>query len=182
LVDGWEVPVERIANFDDCDLVEPPLVRAVSRPLRGESVTMLADVPVVELTDADAARLTAAPRQKGVPDATTLLADFLDEMRARKYRAEVESRDSWSIADENELVALSTRYAAGRYRAYRPYLVRAVAKHEGTGSFYAGLCGSDLHVVHGSLGRNIPLSTRVPLVIYLSRQPHRVFASWSMAE
>jgi hypothetical protein len=182
LVEGWEVPVERIANFDDCDLVEPPLVRAVSPPLRDEGITMLADGPVVELTDVEAARLTGAPRQNDVPSATILLADFLDEMRARKHRAEVERRDSWSVADENELVALSARYAAGGHRSYKPYLVRAVAKHEGTGHFYAGLCGGDLQIVHGSLGRSTPPSTRVPLVIYLSQQPHRVFATWSIAE
>jgi hypothetical protein len=182
LADAWEVPSPTVADDADCTLVEPPLIGAVHTSLRAQSTAALADVPVVELTEGEAARLIAAPRQNDAPLAPILLANFLDEMRERKHRAEVESRDSWSVADENELVALSARYAAGGHRSYRPYLVRAVAKHEGTGGFYAKMCGRDLHVSHGSLGRTIPPSTRVPLVIYLNRQPDRVFATWSIAE
>ena len=175
-------PTRPVTSVEDCDPIEPPLIRTVRPSLRKQSIATLADIPVVELTDLEAARLIEAPRPRNAPLGTILLASFLDEMRARKHRAEVERRDSWSVADEDELIALSARYADGGHRAYRPYLVRAVAKHEGTGRFYGEICGRDLSILHGSLGRSTPPSTRVPLVVFLSQQPDRVFASWSIAE
>lgn len=182
LLDGWEVPVERIADMDVCEAIESPLVRPVNPALRGAGVAMLSKASFVEVTDAEAKRLIGAGEQSDTQNASSLVANYLSEARARKHRAVVESRDSWSEADENELASLSTRFENGHFSGYKPYLVRAVAKHEGTGRFYAELCGGDLKIVHGSLGRTTPPSTRVPLVVYLRQQPSRVFATWSMAE
>jgi hypothetical protein len=182
VADSWEVPATSFASAEGCYLIEPPLVRAVNAVLRSESTATLAAAPIVKLTDEEAARLIGAEPLEDSALAASLMQSYLDEMRSRKHRAEVERRDSWSVADETEFDALSARYAAGSYRAYRPYLVRAVAKHEGTGAFYAELCGRDLRVVHGSLGRSTPPSTKVPLVIFLNEQPDRVLATWSIAE
>lgn len=182
LADSWEDSGAPLADSQGCSLIPPPLIHVVSLSYRYQSIATLAETSIVKLTEAEAARLMGGGGQIAASSATGLVASFLDEMRARKRRARVERRDSWSIADEGELAALSARYAAAEFRPFKPYLVRAVAKHEGTGAFSADMCGRSLHIQHGSLGRTTPPSTRVPLVIFLSQQPTQVFATWSIAE
>lgn len=62
-----------------------------------------------------------------------------------------------------------------------PYLVRAAGKNALAGTFEAQLCGDVLWVSHRSLGRDIPPSIRLPVVVFLDRPPARVFVSVSMA-
>jgi hypothetical protein len=180
--DAWEVTIGHTVNWDDCKPVEPPLVRPLNAQSRGEGVAMLRDVSFIEVTDAEGARLTGAGKQSHATNAERLISNYLDEMRVKKRRATVERRGSWSLEDENEFAFISRRSAAEAYRGYKPYLVRAIAKNEGTGTFYVYICGDDLEITHGSLGHSVPQSQRVPLVIYLKRQPQRVFAAWAMAE
>jgi hypothetical protein len=82
-----------------------------------------------------------------------------------------------------QAVALVGRQAsvpAGR--GLRPFLVRAVAKYEGTGAFEADMCGTSLPIVHGSLGHSTPPSIRAPIVVFLPNLPAKVYVSWQMAE
>jgi hypothetical protein len=63
----------------------------------------------------------------------------------------------------------------------KPYLVRATAKNAVAGAFEARLCAGVLWISHRSLGRDIPPSVRLPVVVYLDRPPTRLFVSVSMA-
>ncbi len=182
LNDEWETPRSSLPSAEDCGQIETVLIHPVSPSLRDQGIALLSDVSLVELSDEDAARLIDVPNHTHVPLATALVAAELDELRARRHRAVVERKDSWTGGDEVDLAALSSRYDAGDYQSFRPYLVRAVAKNEGTGGFYASLCKSDLRIEHGSLGHSIPPSTRVPLVVFLRQPPQRVFVTWGMAE
>lgn len=181
-IDEWETPNLFPAAIEGCDQIPTPLVQALKDSARDQSIAILADVSAVQLTDEDAARLIDVSLDTNTSLASTLVATDLDELRARRHRAVVERRDSWTGADEVELASLSESYTAGDYQDYRPYLVRAVAKNEATGGFYASVCEGDLYVEHGSLGRSVPPSTRVPLVVFLRQPPSRVFVTWSMAE
>lgn len=87
------------------------------------------------------------------------------------------------LSDEQAL-ALGRRPPPPDATSRRPFLVRAVAKVEATGGFYASLCGSDLRVLHGSLAHRsvMPPTVRVPLIVYLQRAPRRVLSYWQLAE
>lgn len=181
-IDEWETPGLVSAAIEGCEQTPTKLVQELKPSVRDQSIAMLADVSAFHLSDEDAARLIDVSLGINTSLASTLVATDLEELRARRHRAVVESRDSWSGADEVELASLSESYQAGSYQDYRPYLVRAVAKNEATGHFYASMCEGDLYVEHGSLGHSVPPSTRVPLLVFLSQPPNRVFVTWSMAK
>jgi hypothetical protein len=83
-----------------------------------------------------------------------------------------------SAAQAAELAPRAAGAAAG---GAKPYLVRATAKNEATGVFYAQVCGGALWISHHSLGRDIPPSVRLPVVVFLDRPPTRLFVSVGMA-
>lgn len=180
--DEWENPNSFPAAIETCDEIPTSLLHEVTRPEREQSIASLTDVSTIQLTEEEAARLIDVPRLGDTSLASSLVAAELDALRARKHRAVVERRDRWSRVDEAVLASLSESFAAEVYETYRPYLVRAVAKNEGTGRFYASMCEDALYVHHGSLGRSIPPSTRVPIVVFLNQPPIEVFVTWSMAE
>lgn len=63
----------------------------------------------------------------------------------------------------------------------RPFLVRAVAGAN-TGWFQIYACDAGLFVGHGSMSREPPIPSRMPLVLWLMRQPGRVYATWVFAQ
>jgi hypothetical protein len=63
----------------------------------------------------------------------------------------------------------------------RPFLVRAIVKNEVAGRFDVTACADGLHVIHASLGQDIPPSTRLPIVVFLDRRPATVYVEWQMA-
>lgn len=161
------------------------MIRPLNPPHREEGVAMLSEATSRELTDAEAARLLGIERREGQPLAVTVFERFLEEMRQRKHRAEVERRDSWSLADQQEFERLSTRLATGDQLAYRPYIVRAVSKfgdgHGGAPTMYGDLCGDDLHLVALVFSYTIPPSVAVPTIVFLPRPPIRVVATVQVA-
>jgi hypothetical protein len=63
----------------------------------------------------------------------------------------------------------------------RPFLVRAVMGAR-TGWFQIYPCSAGLFVGHGSMSQEPPIPSRVPLVVWLLRQPIRVYATWVFAQ
>lgn len=185
VLEGWETFVADIPAPRNCEGIGQPMIRPLNPPHREEGVAMLAAVPVRELSDGEAARLLGVDAQPGRALASTLFEDSLTKMRARKYRAEVERRDSWSVADEQELARLVARFETGDHNGYRPYLVRAVSKfgdgHDGAPTMYGDLCDGDLHLQTLVFSYTIPPSERVPAIVFLPRAPERVIASVMVA-
>ena len=161
------------------------MIQPLNPPQRDEAVAILSNVPIRPITDAEAARLLGLPEPRGETLATAVFRAFLDEMRQRKHRAEVERRDSWSVADQQELERLTALFETGVQSGYRAFLVRAVSKFgDGHGGppFMAGdLCGGDLHLQTLVFSYTIPPSVRVPAVVFLPRAPQRVIASVMVA-
>jgi hypothetical protein len=62
-----------------------------------------------------------------------------------------------------------------------PFLVRAVMGAQ-TGWFQVYVCRAGLFVGHGSMSREPPIPSRMPLVLWLMEQPARVYATWSFAQ
>ena len=154
-------------------------------PQRELAVEMLSSVAFRELSESEAASLIAVERRPGQRLATTVFGEYLSEMGQRKHRAEVERRDSWSVADQRDLERLTARFESGDHRRYRPYLVRAVSKfgdgHGGSPTIFGDLCGGVLRLLTLTFSYTIPPSVRVPTVVFLPRPPDRVVATVTVA-
>jgi hypothetical protein len=184
VIQGWETFIGDAQNpGPTCADISQPMVQPTNPPQREAAVAMLSRVAVRRLSDRDAARLLGVQLRRGQPLATTVFERYLGEMRQRKHRAEVERRDSWSLADQRELETLTARFETGDHRRYRPYLVRAVSKFGDGGApvMFGGLCGDILHLMTVTFSYTIPPSVRVPALVFLSRPPERVVATVTVA-
>jgi hypothetical protein len=87
-----------------------------------------------------------------------------------------------SIVSMEESIA---KYYAGTHmhcaKGLKPYLVRAVYGHGGTGGYSVTRIGSDILVSHGSLGRTSP-ANKSALVLCLDFAPVVVYTSVEIAE
>ncbi|NOW48158.1 hypothetical protein FHW96_004342 [Novosphingobium sp. SG751A] len=184
--DAWETrnstSPEKSAAFKDCEEIPRVLIQTVPNTARNKAIAMLDNISAIPMADRDAARLIEFPLKGRSSLSSTLVATEIAELNARKHQALDQNQGSWSLADSGELNSLSERYESGIYRTSRPYLVRAVAKNEKTGRFFVSACKDDLYIEHGSLGHSIPPSIRVPLVVFLSHPPSKVFVGWNIAE
>jgi hypothetical protein len=184
VIQGWETFIGDAPNAaSSCVELSLPMVRPTNPPQREAAVAMLSHAVFRRLSDGEAARLLGVQRRRGQPLATTVFEQDLGEMRQRKHRAEVERRDSWSVADQDELERLTARFETGDHRRYRPYLVRAVSKFgdHSTPTMFGSLCGGVLHLMTLTFSYTIPPSVRVPTVVFLLRPPERVVATVTVA-
>lgn len=184
MLQGWETFIEDAPNPTmDCADIGQPMIVPTNPPQRERAVEMLSRVVFRRLSEAAAARLIGVERRRGEHLATTMFERYLEEMRQRKHRAEVERRDSWSVADQRELERLTARFEAGDHRRYRPYLVRAVSKFGdgGAPTMFGDLCGGVLRLTTLTFSYTIPPSVPVPAIVFLPRPPARVVATVTVA-
>jgi hypothetical protein len=182
VLQGWETFIgDAPIEWSNCAYIGQPMIVPTNPPQREIAVAMLSRVAVRRLSESAAARLIGAERRRGQRLSTTLFERHLDEMRQRKHRAEVERRDSWSVADQRELERLTARFESGDHGRYRPYLVRAVSKfgdgHHGPPMMYGDLCDGVLRLMALTFSYTIPPSVRVPAVVFLPRPPQSVVAT-----
>lgn len=174
VLEGWETFVGDAPNPTiDCADIGQPMIVPINPPHRERAIEMLSNVVVRRLSETTAARFVAVKRQRGESLATTVFKRYLEDMRRRKHRAEVDRRDSWSVADQQELERLTARLATGDHRRYRPYLVRAVSKFGDGGApmMFGDLCGAVLRLMTLTFSYTIPPS--VPLPPLFSCPAHR---------
>jgi hypothetical protein len=176
--DGWEnLPP---ANLQECNSLERAQIVAVPIAHRSEALAKLQDVAIVELATSELQTIVDLPA-----GTTASIVNQIKNEIARlseQRRAALESHQgSWSAADQQQLDRLTTTIADPTMSYLRPFLVRAVAKYEGTGQFSGSICGENLVVVHGSLGDSIPPSIHVPVVVFLKKKAMKVYAGWQMA-
>lgn len=99
------------------------------------------------------------------------------------HRAEAEKRlennsvASLTEADLSYYGVDAKHLAPGR----RPFLVRALMGNKGTGRFVVYLYDESIVIHHGSLGSYWPPLERMPLVVWLAKEPGQVFVSVSVA-
>ncbi len=181
VLEGWETFIDDVPRGSNCADIGQPMVQPLNPPQREEAVAMLSDVAFRSISDAEAARLLDVTPPDGEPLAGVVFRAFLYERHQRKHRAEVERRDSWSVADQRELERLTARFEAGDHRSYTPFLVRAVSKfgdgHGGAPLMLGDLCGEDLHLQTLVFSYTIPPSVRLPTIVFLPSAPQRVIAS-----
>jgi hypothetical protein len=172
--DGWENPPR--ADLHECASIDRSLIFAVQFARRPEAIARLENVAIVELTIPELDDLDV-PVRTGVDQ----IKSEIGRLRERRRAALEDHQGSWSIADQQRLDRLTTTMSDPTTPNLRPFLVCAVAKNEGTGGFFASICGENLEIIHGSLCYSIPPSIRVPVVIFLQKKPVTVYAGWQMA-
>lgn len=124
---------------------------------RSQAIALLRSDSVVPLNDEQASRLLGrrAPTGDEVVDSTI-------------SNAQPESKMPGSLS-----VTENVKYAQTLYGKLKPYLVRAVAANEGRRMFFASWYDDDLSVFNGSFGGFHYV--REPLIIYLEKQPQKVW-------
>jgi len=176
--DGWEN--RRPNGLRGCNVIDPALIAPVPLAHRQEAIAKLEDIAITALDQRQASALLDLPSDassSGAGRIKTAIA-MLEELQ----RSVLEHRiGSWSRADQKRLDGLHRRDIDPATAALRPFLVRAIAKYEGTGGFFAYDCEDGLVIDHGSLGGSVPPSRRLPVVVFLDRAPARVFVVWTIA-
>jgi hypothetical protein len=177
--DAWESRPP--PGLQDCVAVDAALISPVPVAHRPAAIARLRSSTIFAL-DRRQVRvlfgLAPSERVSGVRRLEEAIADL-----ARRRRAAHRDRvGSWSRADQQRLGELRRLRRARATATLRPFLVRAVAKHEGTGTLSASVCKDSLVITHNSLGRSTPPSTRQPIVVFLDRAPTRVYVDWAIDE
>src|SRR5205085_9735117 len=91
VIPGWETFLEDVQmNRGDCTEIGQWRIQPLNPPQRQIGVTRLAKVPILGVSESEAARLLGIAYRRGQPLAVTILETQLADMRARKHRAEVE--------------------------------------------------------------------------------------------
>lgn len=184
LADSWERrdPDGSFYTRQDCQLVDEAWILPVTKPLRTAAIVELEDVDSIPLSDEEAARWAGIQYRSDIALAVQLMEESIVEYEEDKRSAYEDRVGSFSLRDEEILEQKRETVAQGLDRKVNPFLVRGVLKNEYTGSFDAALCPSGLSLSHFSLGRSEPPTKRVPVVVFLLREPEAVFPSWGMAE
>lgn len=118
----------------------------------------------------------------------SLLKSEISNSLAIAEEKEKEARDPFFIYHKEMFLneAESERKKARRANEIlgktEPYLIRAIALNEGTGSFSAYWVDGSLLVFHGSLGRSEVPMKKHPLIVFLEKEPEKVYIDVSMAE
>ena len=174
--DAWESFPP--ANLPDCHSIDRSLLVPVPTTHRSEAIARLNNTSFVELTRPQMVALVG----REVGSGEGLLKNEIQRLREQRREALQNHRGSWSLYDQQRLDSVSKTMSHSAGPRLRPFLVRAVAKYEGTGGFGADMCGTSLSIVHGSLGHSTPPSIRAPIVVFLPNLPAKVYVSWQMAE
>jgi hypothetical protein len=173
--DSWEDRPPQ--GLQGCTVVDSALLAPVPPAHRPEAIARLENVSVAEL---DRQQVWALLDLDTATDASGSSEDREatgEPSERHRYRI-----GSWDRAERERLDRLRQLEGDPATATLRPFLVRAVAKHEGTGAFFASICKDGLVITHGSLGHSVPPSVRLPVIVFLDRTPMRVFVDWRMAE
>jgi hypothetical protein len=160
----------------DGSLIEPVAVRH-----RTAAITRLANTSFIALNEREASELLDLPSNEPA-SGTERIRAAISSLEERRRSALEDHIGSWSLADQDRLDRLHHHAVNPESSTLTPFLVRAIAKYEGTGAFVATVCGDSLIIVHESLGHNGPRSTRLPVVVFLARVPSHVYVEWSIDE
>jgi hypothetical protein len=176
--DGWENPPP--ADLRECISIDRSLIFAVPIAGRPEAIARLESGAIVELMAPELHALLDLPAGTtgfGVDQ----IKNEIGRLKEQRRVALESHQGSWSTADQQRLDRLTTTMSDPTTSNLRPFLVRAVAKFEGTGAFFGSICGENLIILHGSLGYTSPPSIHMPVIVFLQKKPMTVYAGWQMA-
>lgn len=129
---------------------------------------------LVALNEAEAAELIGSDRSS----AEKIFKLSVARLEQQKEQALNQSIGSWNGTAEMRLENLN-RLSKSAAR-FRPFLVRTMVVHEGTGAFTLRKCGNSLFISHVSLGAaGTPI--RLPMVLFLADRPHQIYVATGLA-
>ncbi len=178
--DAWEhsgVPIERCVPVPDEQLFIPELSMALSAADR------LDDASLIALTDQESASLLVLQSDEASGNlAERVLTDAIAVLTAQRSRAYEQRQGSWSMADEQKLVALTGRRDALDERPMTFYLVRAlVADAASLEDVSASICDQTLMTsLHSSTIPSLGHSPqRLAMLVLLETRPDQSVARWT---
>lgn len=174
MIRGWEFLRTDIPELGACEQLDEPLTVPVSRSRLAEAIRLLRHVSARPLADAEAARFIDENAEGAEPLSVRRVQSFL-----RFIGWDGEEPPKHYVSDESDIRLIKQRLKDGYYDRYRPYLVRAATKwpegEQGTPVMGGVLCQSGL-VIHNLLfSYTIPPSAKQPVVVFLPREPGRVY-------
>ncbi len=178
-VDSWIAEVPALPRDVSCHSIEQDLVVPVGKAARAEAVAMLVHLQFLPLKVSGVARFTGESDSDGSAAAKVSAARARLEQEKEKVLGT--RTGSWGGAQELRIVQLERLQSSARLADLRPFLVRGVAGYEFTGAYSVAWCGEDLSVTHVSLGDGIPPPIRLPVIVYLEKQPAHVHVGLAVA-
>jgi hypothetical protein len=136
---------------------------------------MLNQSSAIALSAKQAAELIGPSRSS----AADVVQDSVAQLERQRKLALNEHKGSWNAVAETRLEDL--RALIKNMPKLEPFLLRALAIYEGTGGFSAETCGEDIVISHVSLGTAGSKPVRLPVVIFLSRPPKKVYLATGLA-
>jgi hypothetical protein len=169
---------------DDSGWIFSELIVPVAAAKLAQAVERLRETSVLEI-DIERAKFIL---EQGLLDPNALVRSIVIEEITAADRREKESALTGS-AERSEKIqqwAAEHRQAAKRARELednlKPYLVRAVVLDAPTGVFSAYMKGDELWLNHFYLSRKPVSMKKWPVVIFLEKQPAKVYTNISLAE
>jgi hypothetical protein len=178
--DSWETDAPT-GESHACTTIDSSLIAPVPPRHRTEAIARLNSTSFVALSQREASNLLDLPPKAPASGAERIKA-AIGSLEDERRSALEDHVGSWPLAAQDRLDRLEHLAVTPGTSALTPFLVRAVAKYEGTGAFMATVCQDSLLIAHGSLGHEEPRSTRLPVIVFLTRAPDHVYVEWSMAE
>ena len=178
--DSWENRPQA-GELQDCTSIDSALIAPVAVGNRTKVIARLDKTSAIDLNQREMLELLGLP-QNTPASATERIRAAIGTLEQERRSAIEHHVGSWSLATQDRLNRLQHLAVEPGTMTLRPFLVRAVAKYEGTGAFTATVCRDSLIITHESLGHQEPASTRLPVIVFLTHAPEHVCVQWSMAE
>ena len=175
--DIWDSE-QRLFNVNQiCQTIPPLWILPVSAENQNEALSLLSAQEFLKLTENQFEQLSGIKNDTEINSAQSLFDNALNWLKENPKDRTYKYCSFYSGEDcVNELILLGTRP-----RDAKPYLIRAVVKHQNTGRFSAEECEDGVHIKHSSLGQFIPPSMKSPMIVFLSRPPNKVFSTSTVA-
>jgi hypothetical protein len=149
-----------------------------------KALALLGDKDFVKLSTSDLPQLFTNKNF----DSQSMIAE--QAKQAREYAASLEQQASDPFFETSKDWLLETAKEHYKFADYTdklsqnliPYLIGAKIKYKKTGNFNSYLKGDILFLHHGSLGSTKTVTEKVPVVIFVEKEIHKVIVSTSIAK
>ena len=180
-VDDWESHIGLIYK-EGCFKIDRLWVQGVTVDRRSDAIESLNKVSSIAIVDENVSKWIGVTLHSEKTLARQMLEEEIEILQRTKETVLTYRKGTWSQWQENRLGGLLQLQTSDRPDRMKPFLIRATAKSEDTKGFYATECDIGVGIQHGSVGSVVPKSIRLPAVVFLLKDPVKVFSTWEMAD
>jgi hypothetical protein len=179
--DPWEGDQVRRPDRQTCKEIDRALIIPVPPSGRGGAISRLDQTQATRLEQNSLAEFLGPKDAAMGTTASDVVRRAITRLEERKRLQLTEKVGGWALAEQEHLDQLKALSRSPTTSMLQPFLVRAIAKNEGSGEFEASLCsGRVLWITHYSVGSAPPPSVRLPVIVFLEQAPATVYVDWSM--